>query len=1433
MTTTIKNLFTRTQIILLASLLALVFLSAPSVHADDFQLSVPSNPADGNITVTISDDDTPHMTYQYYFDGSTRSTKPKKVSRTTFAEVASFDLKKGPHTLRMEITEDGVLSKPWEVVSFYVGTSVPLPTAGIPKGYEYTSRNTYPFYAIASKNRVYLNFNCVVPNKDHSCQIYQNGKLIKAFEVKTANYGRYTTYAIENLKPYTTYTYNIVGYEKTGSLPDKPRVSSYEYTPTLTVQTGEAIPTKDPRPAPTPSDSRKPAITVLTPNGGEQWDEGVLNTVTWSPYSYDSGSNSRKDVNPARDVTAYLEKKDDGGNFITLGKVQESGKASIHWRTGELNSASRGGDFALPSDGYYIRVVNNKTGATDRSDKSFTLLPKPIKIKVNGKENWVEVPTVKTPITVSWETTPGVSACQLSGMKGISFSTIQPGKGSVTGLMTYEKYEGGVSYGVELQCVKNGNQIRENARFSVTSIPQEEASLKITSPNGGEKIDPKGSVKINFDYTGLKSYSVALYKNDQWKHWIEKDAQLAGNNTQMLTWQSPEDMLIGLGQGDNAGAIFKIYVTGQRADGQGYIEDKSDAPFSFIGDKTSSADLKVNGSDGPLTLKLNEKVKLSWKTTGMRECSLGNVNETPSDGTDTSVDSIPLNGTMDAYYTGNNPVIWLSCSKLTDGNRSTGGEGVYLTDAPPSKCRTAECVTDKTAPTAPKNLKVVADSATQVTLTWGASTDAGTGILGYQILRNNPNYKTGSKTELPFVTVSDLTTNLSFVDTGLKPGTLYEYTVTALDKAKEANSSHSGVTVKTPAAPVGKDTTAPSVPGTATVTNLRTVTGKGWTTTLGWGKSTDAVGVTEYVVKQLSPTPVTTITTTGIQSDISGLVLGSERTVSVQAKDAAGNLSSARTVKFKINFNGMSVAPTIQILSNTPETVSMVSPKPVTVTVPPSFSTPIPPRNDTVPPTAPTNLKAVADSSSQVTLSWSASTDVDTEVSYYVVYRNDADKQIAGGVKGTKYVDNTAKPSVSYTYKVSAFDEAGNESLKTSVTVKTPVAPVVADTIAPTVPTNFRVTASTTASITFSWNASTDASGIKGYSIYRDGNTTPRNPTPITSTIFTDSGLTPATTYTYTVEAIDNAGNKSTKGSATLKTPSTTAVSPTPTADILPPSVPQTFTATANSVSQITLAWGNAVDVGGIKGYNIYRNGGTVALNATPVTALKYVDTGLTAATTYSYTIEAVDNAGNKSVKASASAKTADKTISMVSPNPVTVTVPAPVVTIDKTVPSVPVSATVANVTVVPGAGWSAALSWGASTDNVGVTGYIVKSIAPKASTLTTTTGKTFTLTNLALTAGATVNDYTVSVQAKDARGNLGPARVVKFHLNFAGIGALPTVQIISNTVDTTVQKVVAQAPTSVPLTSAENTTNVATLTALMNKLAELNALMASVKMSR
>jgi chitodextrinase len=79
------------------------------------------------------------------------------------------------------------------------------------------------------------------------------------------------------------------------------------------------------------------------------------------------------------------------------------------------------------------------------------------------------------------------------------------------------------------------------------------------------------------------------------------------------------------------------------------------------------------------------------------------------------------------------------------------------------------------------------------------------------------------------------------------------------------------------------------------------------------------------------------------------------------------------------------------------------------------------------------------------------------------------------------------------------------------------------DTQAPTAPTNLRADAED-AHVDLSWTASTDDVGVTGYRVSRDGAAIAITG-PVTT--FTDPTVAPATTYRYTVQALDAAGNVS------------------------------------------------------------------------------------------------------------------------------------------------------------------------------------------------------------------------------------------------------------------------------------------------------------------
>jgi fibronectin type 3 domain-containing protein len=80
--------------------------------------------------------------------------------------------------------------------------------------------------------------------------------------------------------------------------------------------------------------------------------------------------------------------------------------------------------------------------------------------------------------------------------------------------------------------------------------------------------------------------------------------------------------------------------------------------------------------------------------------------------------------------------------------------------------------------------------------------------------------------------------------------------------------------------------------------------------------------------------------------------------------------------------------------------------------------------SDSTPPTTPTNVTALAESESQIGLSWTAASDPQSGVSFYTVYRNGAN---VGTTSQTQVTDSGLTEGTTYSYRVSATNGAGLE----------------------------------------------------------------------------------------------------------------------------------------------------------------------------------------------------------------------------------------------------------------------------------------------------------------------------------------------------------------------------------------------------------------------
>jgi hypothetical protein len=169
-----------------------------------------------------------------------------------------------------------------------------------------------------------------------------------------------------------------------------------------------------------------------------------------------------------------------------------------------------------------------------------------------------------------------------------------------------------------------------------------------------------------------------------------------------------------------------------------------------------------------------------------------------------------------------------------------------------------------------------------------------------------------------------------------------------------------------------------------------------------------------------------------------------------------------------------------------------------------------------------------------------------------------------------------------------------------------------ADTTAPSTPGNLAVAATGASTAQVTWSASTDNLAVAGYRVYRDGTLW----TTTTALLWNDTGLTPLTTYAYTVVAYDGAGNTSGVAAKSWQMPQ---------ADTIKPTAP-TLTGSVTK-SKTSVSWTPGTDNVGVTGYRIYRNGALVA--TVSGTARAWSEARQRLAT--NYTMTAFDAAGNVS----------------------------------------------------------------------------------------------------------------------------------------------------------------------------------------------------------
>jgi chitodextrinase len=284
---------------------------------------------------------------------------------------------------------------------------------------------------------------------------------------------------------------------------------------------------------------------------------------------------------------------------------------------------------------------------------------------------------------------------------------------------------------------------------------------------------------------------------------------------------------------------------------------------------------------------------------------------------------------------------------------------------------------------------------------------------------------------------------------------------------------------------------------------------------------------------------------------------------------------------------------------------------------------PPPPTGDKTPPTTPTNLRATSLGQTSVTLAWDPSTDNSGSFSYSV---NKDSQGFTVPQTRTSYTIDWLSAGRTYTFYVTAVDSSLNTSGKSNILTVT----TLPDTAAPPAPT-LSGQVRGPSQIRLTWNrVEDDTAEFVGYRIFADGVQVTQHLNWYGATDVVLRHLTPSTSYTFTVKALDASGNASTSNAVTLTTEATN--------DVTPPSAPTNVRIVGSfGCPEFFVGWTQSTDdtdPQSLIEYEIYVNG-----VLSPLAVSAGVDEDFVYATASGenvFTVKAVDQAGNTSAASNA-----------------------------------------------------------------------------------------------------------------------------------------------------------------------------------------------------
>ena len=376
-----------------------------------------------------------------------------------------------------------------------------------------------------------------------------------------------------------------------------------------------------------------PTITVISPNGGEFWETGSVQNITWSS------------TGPIENVK--IEYSIDNGTSWTEIIASTPNDRNYNWTVPDN-----------PSDNCLIRVSDTDGEAEDVSDGVFSIVvPASITItSPNGDEDWA----IGSSQDITWTSSGPVDNVKIeysinSGTSWTEIIASTPNDGNYNWTVPDNPSDNCL---VRITDTDGYPADVSDAVFSIV-VP----SLTLTSPNGGENWGVGHSQDITWTSKGIAGNVKLEYSVNNGSRWIEIDSSTTNDGN--YSWTIP----------DNPSEACRVRVS----EIDGPLSDQSNNVFSI----SVLPNITVTSPNGGENLKVGSSHNITWTSTGpignvkIEYCTTDRpwmeiISSTPNDGTYT--------WTVPAFASEN----FLVRVSETDGQPSDVSDAVFTISFPTS-----------------------------------------------------------------------------------------------------------------------------------------------------------------------------------------------------------------------------------------------------------------------------------------------------------------------------------------------------------------------------------------------------------------------------------------------------------------------------------------------------------------------------------------------------------------------------------------------------------------------------------------------------------------------------------------------------------------------------------------------------------------------------